>query len=394
MKKVETEVSKFGGTKGLALVHNKDFPTNEQLLSAIPAHLKVRSTPTSLYYAAISLILTVSCFLVGRYLIPWTIAAIPFWIAYWLVTGTVATGVWVVAHECGHGAFSDNKTLQDVIGYLYHSALLVPYFSWQRSHAVHHSRTNHMDEGETHVPHRATVPAGDASIAFKEAFSTEGAFAFVNSIMHLTIGWPAYLLGGVSGGPVRGVTNHFVPLCTGEVSLYPRMEMKLKVLASDIGILITLSALYKWAQAEGVLTVFALYVGPYLVVNAWLVGITWLQHSDVDVPHYDSNTWSWAKGALMTVDRPYPAVIDWLHHRIGSTHVAHHVCSSIPHYNAVEATKALKEAFPNHYLYDPTPIHEALWRISAKCVVVRKEGDMWVYTDSRKPVSKFVSKLD
>ena len=28
----------------------------------------------------------------------------------------------------------------------------VPYFSWQRSHAVHHAKTNHMTEGETHVP--------------------------------------------------------------------------------------------------------------------------------------------------------------------------------------------------------------------------------------------------
>ena len=46
------------------------------------------------------------------------------------------------------------------MGYLLHSALLVPYFSWQRSHAVHHSRTNHVDEGETHVPMKASAPDG------------------------------------------------------------------------------------------------------------------------------------------------------------------------------------------------------------------------------------------
>ena len=28
----------------------------------------------------------------------------------------------------------------------------VPYFSWQRSHAVHHQHTNHIYKGETHVP--------------------------------------------------------------------------------------------------------------------------------------------------------------------------------------------------------------------------------------------------
>ena len=53
----------------------------------------------------------------------------------------------VVAHECGHGAFSNNLLVQDTVGYILHSALLVPYFSWQRSHAVHHSRTNHLEEG-------------------------------------------------------------------------------------------------------------------------------------------------------------------------------------------------------------------------------------------------------
>ncbi|KAJ1440849.1 hypothetical protein B484DRAFT_322834, partial [Ochromonadaceae sp. CCMP2298] len=70
--------------------------------------------------------------------------------AYSVVTGTCAIGSWVTAHECGHGAFSDNRRLQDVVGFVFHSALLVPYYAWQRSHAVHHANTNHITDGETH----------------------------------------------------------------------------------------------------------------------------------------------------------------------------------------------------------------------------------------------------
>lgn len=87
----------------------------------------------------------------------------------------------------------------------------------------------------------------------------------------------------------------------------------------------TVAGLVAWAAKAGALRVAALYGGPYLVVNAWLVLITWLQHTDVDVPHFDADNWNFIKGALHTVDRPYGKVLDFLHHRIGSTHVAHHV---------------------------------------------------------------------
>ena len=67
----------------------------------------------------------------------------------------------------------------------------------------------------------------------------------------------------------------------------------------------------------------------------------------------------------------YGAVLDFLHHRIGSTHAAHHLCSRIPHYHAVEATEAIKNAFPAHYLYDPTNVWRALWRVATQCYEVR-----------------------
>ena len=94
----------------------------------------------------------------------------------------------------------------------------------------------------------------------------------------------------------------------------------------------------------------ALYGGPYLVINAWLVLYTWLQHTDTDVPHFTDDDHNFVKGAMHTIDRPYDKLdpfgaIDFLHHKIGSTHVAHHYDSSIPHYKAQAATDAIKENF-------------------------------------------------
>ena len=77
------------------------------------------------------------------------------------------------------------------------------------------------------------------------------------------------------------------------------------------------------------------------------------------------------QGAFLTIDRPYEKLffgaVDFLHHKIGSTHVLHHIDCTIPHYNARRATEAIKNGFPKLYLKEDTPIFEALWRVATKC---------------------------
>ena len=85
---------------------------------------------------------------------------------------------------------------------------------------------------------------------------------------------------------------------------------------SDVGIAAFVGGLVYWGvRAGSAWPVLALYGGPYLVCNMWLVGYTWLQHTDVDVPHLDGDLWTWQKGAFMTIDRPYGFVFDFLHHK-------------------------------------------------------------------------------
>jgi fatty acid desaturase len=354
------------------------YPTKSDVIAVIPAECFERSLIKSSLYLVSSLVLTIGSGVLAAMYIPLTWAWLPAWIAYAIFAGTAGTGCWVIAHECGHRAFTKYNWLQDLIGFVLHSALLVPYFSWQRSHAIHHARTNHLDLGETFVPHRDTTAPGKTWIWWQKNMGDE-AFAVFVMVSRFLVGWPVYLFTGASGGPARGWTNHFWPTRPFSDALFPG-KWRAKVWVSSVGVCAMLGLLGWWASSAGIATVLALYVGPYLVVNFWLVLYTWLQHTDVAVPHFEDDEWTWVKGAFMTIDRPYGVVLDFLHHRIGSTHVAHHIDARIPHYNAVKATRALQQHFADLYLYDPTPIPQALWRIATHCNVVSKADEGWKFS--------------
>lgn len=355
----------------------KIYPSKQEVLAVIPAECFERSLTKSSLYLAMSLSLTIGSGLFAYLFIPLTWAWVPLWVVYAIVAGTAATGCWVIAHECGHRAYTKYNWLQDLIGFALHSGLLVPYFSWQRSHALHHARTNHLELGETFVPPRDTTPSGQAWQRWQETVGDE-AFAIITIVSRLLFGWPGYLLFGATGGPARGKTNHFWPLKPFSDAMFPG-KWRRKVWISDLGVLVMIGLLVWWASRAGIASVIALYVGPYLVVNYWLVLYTWLQHIDVDVPHFEDDEWTWVKGAFMTIDRPYGRLLNFLHHHIGSTHVAHHIDARIPHYNAVKATRALRDNFPDLYIYDSTPILKAVWKAALHCNVVTKADDGWTF---------------
>ncbi|AAQ00259.1 MULTISPECIES: fatty acid desaturase [Prochlorococcus] len=354
-----------------------DIPTMPSIAKVIPRQCFTRQTSKSLAYLFRSILIQVIVVAIGL-TIPYTPSMSLVWIIYALVSGTTAMGFWVIAHECGHGAFSNNRRLETVIGYFLHTILLVPYFSWQRSHSVHHRFTNHITEGETHVPlviggnGISEQAGGEEEIAFSRSIG-KVAFGAMQLLMHLIIGWPAYLLAGKTGGPKYGMSNHFWPREPFSKKLWPSTWSK-KVWKSDCGIAVVLIILFNWAWSFGIASVLTMYVGPLLVVNCWLVVYTWLHHTDSDVPHLGEEDFSFMRGAFLSIDRPYGKILDFLHHHIGSTHVIHHIAPTIPHYHAIEATRAIKKAFPKVYLFNPTPIHKALWSVASNCVAVKADG--------------------
>jgi len=296
--------------------------------------------------------------------------------AFWM--GTILTGHWVLAHECGHGAFSPSQSFNDFVGFIIHQALLVPYFAWQYSHAKHHRRTNHITDGESHVPGTAAengLGPHDERQSFyalwHEAMG-DGAFAGFQVFTHCVVGWPLYLMGLASTGRLAAdgtflaegeIIDHFRP----SSKMFPR-KVRAKIMLSTLGVIATLALLLKLSFDYGFLTVFLWYTAPYMWANFWLVTYTWLQHTDPSVPQYGADEWTFMRGALTTIDRDY-GIFCFFHHKIGSTHVTHHLFHEIPFYNGDEATVAIKAFLEpmGMYNYDPTPWPKAMWRIAKTC---------------------------
>jgi omega-6 fatty acid desaturase (delta-12 desaturase) len=84
------------------------------------------------------------------------------------------------------------------------------------------------------------------------------------------------------------------------------------------------------------------------------VAITYLQHTDPSLAHYNSDTWTYIRGAAATIDRDFGFISHHLFHGITETHVLHHYVSTIPFYNADEASAAIKSVMGRHYRSAPT----------------------------------------
>lgn len=351
-----------------------DLPpfTLTDIKKAIPPHCFVRSLLISSLYLAVDLAAVSLMFLAANYVfhsqISWYFQAV-FWPAYWICQGCVSFGVWIIAHECGHRSFCESKAVCDAVGLVLHSMLLVPYHSWRISHAKHHNNTNRMVGDEAFVPCTRKQLLEEGNLEYPNFF-----YRFLKIFRYLTVGWPLYLLMHARGRNYGKWINHFNP----HNPLFKEKDFW-DVIVSDVGILAWLGVLYYLAVCVySVYWLVALYVVPLLFVNMWLVIVTYLQHSDVKIPHYSDDEWNWLRGALCTMDRDF-GILNYVFHHLTDAHICHHLFSKMPHYRILEATNAIKPILGKYYNFDSTPVWKALWNVDSKCRFVENDGGILWY---------------
>ncbi|KAF5366879.1 hypothetical protein D9615_010537 [Tricholomella constricta] len=404
----------------------------KEIRAAIPVELFVKDTPRGLLYFARDVLLAAVAWSLATAIDPFfkhtvtrehltpvgaEVVRWAAWGVYWWFQGLIFTGIWVIGHECGHGAFSDYKIVNDTIGFVSHTFLWTPYFSWKISHHRHHSNHASMERDEVYVPKtREDLGIPDETkgvhIDYDEIFGDTPIYTLYMLIRQQVLAFPAYLLFNVSGQKAYPKwTNHFDP----NSFLFTRAQRN-AVIISNIGIAAMVWGISYASSVYGAAQVIKYYGIPWLEVTHWFVMITYLHHTDPEIPHYRGKEWNFQRGAAATVDRNF---LGWqgrfFLHDVAHFHVIHHVSLFLPlalrallvyatpsssqkchsFYqvylmfclgladHAPEATQHLKAFIGDHYAYSEKPAFKALWDNYNNCQFVENEGEVLFYRDKK-----------
>jgi acyl-lipid omega-3 desaturase len=326
--------------------------TLQDLKAAIPAYCFEPSVGRSLFYFFLDISIIAGLYAIAAYLDSWF-----FYPIFWVAQGTMFWALFVVGHDCGHGSFSKLKWLNNLIGHLSHTPILVPYHGWRISHRTHHGNTGNIDTDESWYPITESK--------YNQMPWYEKLFRFYAPLL----AYPIYLF---RRSPDREGGSHFSP----KSPLF-RPSEKWDILTSTalwilmIGVLGGLTVQFGW------LFLVKFYLVPYIIFVMWLDLVTFLHHTEDDIPWYRGDDWYFLKGALSTIDRDY-GFINAIHHDIG-THVAHHVFLNMPHYRLKAATEAIKPILGGYYRKSDESIFKSFIRSCKACHFVPNQGSAVYY---------------
>ena len=325
--------------------------TLKDLRNAIPDRCFQPNTLRSLAYFFLDLGIIAALYALAAYLDSWL-----FFPIFWLAQGTMFWALFVVGHDCGHGSFSKYKWVNNLIGHLSHSPILVPYHGWRITHRHHHANTGNMDTDESWFP-----------VSQSEYDNMDWPVKLMRFQL-LLLAYPLYLFVGTRGRN----DSHFLP----SNGLFKPSE-KNDIITSTLCWSLMMVLLIGLGLQFGLVFLVKYYVMPYLVFVVWLDLVTYLHHTTPELPWYRDEDWFFLKGALSTIDHDY-GFINNIHHNIG-THVAHHIFSNMPHYRLKEATAAIRPILGDYYHKSDESIWTLFWRSFQSCHYVADAGGKVYY---------------
>jgi omega-6 fatty acid desaturase (delta-12 desaturase) len=238
-----------------------------------------------------------------------------------LPAGLLLLRLFLIQHDCGHGAFLSRRATNDWLGRALGVLTFTPYDCWRRSHALHHASTGNLDARGFGDVDTLTVREFYARSRLGQLF-----YRFYRHPAVLFGLGPAYLF----------VLRHRLPIgLMREGRLY-----WISAMGTNAAIAILLAAIVH----QFGLTAAGLVLLPVLLIAASTgVWLFYIQHQFEDA-HWDGDqSWSFHDAALYGSSHlDLPPVLQWITANIGLHHV-HHLASRIPFYRLPEVLRAFPQ---------------------------------------------------
>jgi omega-6 fatty acid desaturase (delta-12 desaturase) len=287
------------------------------LAKALKAH-RTPSTARALFEIAVTVI---------PFALLWAAAVMSvqqgWWVGVLLTIPAAAflVRLFLIQHDCGHGAFFPSKAANDWTGRILGVVTLTPYAYWRQTHAVHHATSGHLDRREMGAIDTYTVEEYRALSPLRRLAYR----VYRNPVIQFAIG-PSLVF----------FIQHRVPVDLMKAGWRPWAS----TMATNVVVALVFFALGTWLGWGPFLLVHVPTVAMAASLGVWLF---YVQHQFEETHWSRHGRWQRDEAALhgsSYYDLPTP--LRWLTANIGVHHV-HHVDSRVPFYRLGEVLKAKPE---------------------------------------------------
>jgi omega-6 fatty acid desaturase (delta-12 desaturase) len=250
--------------------------------------------------------------LIGLWALMWAALGVGYWLCLLLAfpTACFLMRLFMIQHDCGHGALFRRRATNDWVGRVIGVATLTPYGFWLRTHATHHANAGNLDHrgmGDiitlTTDEYFALTPA--KRLAYRLYRNPFVMFGLI----------PTYLF----------VLHYRLPVGLMRAGRQPWLS----TMGTNAAIAAVV-ALMIWLVG---VRAFLLVHGPVVVMSASIaVWFFYVQHQFEDTLWEHDGDWSFHEAALHGSSHyELPPALAWFTGNIGVHHV-HHLSSRIPFY--------------------------------------------------------------
>ncbi|MCK9450899.1 MAG: fatty acid desaturase [Bacteroidales bacterium] len=228
--------------------------------------------------------------------------------------------LFIIFHDCGHGAFFKSKIANDIVGVILGVLTFTPYHRWHHAHLIHHRTSGNLDKRGVGDVWTLTVEE------FKELSPRKQRWyrVYRNPIIMFLVGAPLMFL----------VSNRFAR------KGFSRRE-RISVYLTNLGLLALFLGV-SWLI--GLKAFLLIQLGIIYFAAAAGVFLFYVQHQFPDVHWYRDDVWDYSTVAITGASYlKLPKVLQWFSGNIGFHHI-HHLSSKIPNYK-LERCHNENEAF-------------------------------------------------